>query len=93
MRVGFPLDALAENDELVPAQARGDVRGAELISKAIGDLDEESVARVGPTRLVQLLEAVDVHEQQRRRACARLNPGQRAFEVGEQEGAIGKTCE
>ena len=59
-----PFAAVLQKDrELVPAQSRGGVGGAQHVLQAIADLEQEAVARGVPQRVVDRLEIVDVHEQ------------------------------
>ena len=59
--VGFEQD----DRELVAADPRGHVREPDVVADRLGDVLQGSVARLMAQRVVDLLEAVDVDEQQR----------------------------
>ena len=58
-------DAPAEHDELVAAEPADHVVGADRVLDALGDRRQHRVTRFVPERVVDVLEAVEVDEQQR----------------------------
>src|SRR3954452_454770 len=57
------LEVLTEDDELVAAEAGDRVRGPQRVLEAPGDVAQEAVAGGVAERVVDELEAVEVHEQ------------------------------
>ena len=68
-----------QHGELVAAQAGEDVAAAQRAAQAGGDLDEQTVALLVTQRVVDLLEAIEVDEQQRGQGAVALRGGQRAL--------------
>ena len=63
-----------EDPELVAPEARERLARAEDALQPRAQLPEEQVARLVPQRVVDLAEAIDVEEQDRRRRCSRCAP-------------------
>ncbi len=81
---------LQQQRELVAAQARDGVLGAQAPGQAMADLHQEPVADLLAERVVQDLEAVEVEEEDRQVAAAALGPGQGVGEAIHEEGAVGQ---
>ena len=76
-RVVRAVDVLAEDGELVAPDARRRVLGAQDAGDAPGDRDEQLVARGVAEAVVDVLEAVEVAEEHRRRDAVAARAGQR----------------
>ena len=78
--VGQPAQ---QHRELVAAEARQRVAAPQRAAQPVGDLAQQPVAVVVAERVVDLLEAVEVDQQQRRdRLAARSAAAQRAVACG-----------
>ena len=86
-------DPAQEHRELVAAEARQRVAAAHHLAQADGDLLEQAVARVVPERVVDLLEAVEVDQQQRGRLAAALGGRQRVRHAVVEQRAVGQVGE
>ncbi len=72
---------MADDDgELVAAQAGDEVVGTQLVVEAAGDDAQYLVAHLVPLRVVDVLEAVEVDEQQRHLVAVALSTRQRMAE-------------
>ena len=54
-----------EHRELVAAEAREEILGPHLLREPVGHLTEQLVAALMPQDVIDLLEAIEVHEQER----------------------------
>jgi len=63
-----------QHGELVPAEARQRVTAAQHPAQPLGDVAQQRVAVVVPERVVDLLEAVEVDQQQAGEPAERLTP-------------------
>ena len=93
------VQVLEQDDELVAADARGGARGRAGAAEQVGaaqralqplrDLAQQLVARRVAVGVVDLLEAVEVHEQHREVAVRRLLPApQRQLDAFEDDAAV-----
>ncbi len=89
-RVGVEL-LIDEDDELVSGEPADEVAGR-AVAEPVGHGRQETVARGMTEGVVQRLEAVEVHEQQRRRACrpGRAVTGARPSGPGDSAGRSGR---
>ena len=85
--VGQPAQ---EHGELVAAEPRERVAAAHDALQARGDLLQQAVAGVVAERVVDLLEAVEVDEQQRGGLAAALGRGQRGLHAVVEQRAVGE---
>src|SRR5436309_4705578 len=77
---------LANHDELIAADACGDVCGAEVRPELSGDMEQEMVACVVPEGVVDVLEVVEVEEYGGEYAFPSTQ--ELAFEVLMQRGSV-----
>ena len=87
------LQALEGHDELVAAQARERVALADAALHARGDLLEQQVADLVAERVVDVLEAVEVDEQQRERLPAAARSDDALLEAVVEQHAVGQIGE
>ena len=88
--VGQPAQ---QHGELVAAEPGERVAAAHDALQARGDLLQQAVARVVPERVVDLLEAVEVDQQQRGGLAAALGRGQRGLHPVVEQRAVGEVGE
>ena len=74
--------------ELVAAEARDGVGVAQGDDEPVGDLSQQLVAAVVPERVVDLLEAVEVHHQHGARVAVALGRRQRPLHVLAEQRAV-----
>ncbi len=92
--VGGRADVLQEDDELVAAQARHRVRGAEASGEPSGDVDQELVAGHMAEAVVHHLEPVHVHEEDAELVpFAPARAGDGLAQPVHEEGPVGKARE
>jgi hypothetical protein len=77
-----------EHGELVAAEAGEEVAAAQHLAQAMGDLDQEPVALLVAERVVDLLEAIEVDQQQRRERAHALGARERALPLPMQGCAV-----
>src|SRR5262249_59614577 len=77
-----------DDRELVAAEARERVARSQHLRQARADLAQHLVAGVMAERVVELLEAVEVDQQQRELVALALGVGDRAIEPDEQVAAV-----
>ena len=85
--------AREQHRELVAAEAGEDVVGAQDAAQARADLGEHGVAGVMAERVVELLEAVDVDDQQRQRLVVCARAGQMRAQPAAELAAVGQAGE
>ena len=85
--------AREEHRELVAAEAGEDVVGAQDVAQARAELGEHGVARVMAERVIELLEAVDVDDQESERLSACARAGQVRAELVAELAAVGEAGE
>ena len=85
--------ARQQHRELVAAEAGEDVVGPQDAAQARADLGEHGVAGVVAERVVELLEAVDVDDQQRQRLVAFARAGQVRAQLAAELAAVGQAGE
>ena len=86
-------DALQQHGELVAAQARGGVHAAQGRAQAVGDADEQLVARGVAQRVVDGLEVVEVDERDGDDLVVPRRPLQRLLDAVEEQRAVGEAGE
>ncbi len=86
------LDAHHQH-ELIAAQARQHVMGAQQLAGALGHRHQQCVTRLVAIGIVDLLEAVQVHEHHREAATALFGLGQCLHDAALQQQAVGQACE
>jgi hypothetical protein len=84
-RVVRAADVLADEDELVAAEAGGHLVAADGRAQALGDRQQEAVAGVVAEAVVDDLEAVEVDEQDGDAAAASAGPVERALQAVHQQ--------
>ena len=84
------MAAFDQQDELVAAQARHRVRGTHAFQQALRHPLQQQVSHCVAECVVHLLEAVQVHKQQRQQGLVALRPGQRGFQAVEKQLAVGQ---
>jgi len=82
-----------QDRELVAAEPRQEVAPADDRAEAARDLDEQLVAVIVAERVVDLLEAVEVDEQERGGAARAPRVGDRTLRAPVQEHAVGQAGE
>src|SRR5260221_665965 len=90
---GRVADFLDQEHELVSAQARDDVALAHAGDQALGGFLQHPVAELVAEGVVDVLEAVDVHEEQRHRPRVTFRPGERALELLVEQYPVGQARE
>ncbi len=85
---GLGGDVFQHDDELVPAEPRDGVAGADRALDALADDGEQRVARLVAEGVVDEVEVIDVEEQDGDRGVAPQVPRERVSEAVEQEGAV-----
>ncbi len=91
--VGLVGDALAQDGELVAAEAGHGVAGPDDLLEALAQGDQQPVAGVVAERVVDELEPVQVEEQHRHRGAAALGPGQGQGDPVQEEDPVGQAGE
>ncbi len=91
--LGVVDEVLAQDHELVAAEAGHGVAGAQGHGQALGDAHQQPVAQAVAEAVVDHLEVVEVEEQHRHPPVVALWPGQRPVEAVEQQGAVGQAGE
>ena len=79
--------------ELVAAEPRHRIRLAQVGGDAPGDLADENVTGGVPERVVDLLEAIEVHHQKGERRGETSRRPQSLLETVQKQRAVGKTGE
>ena len=79
---------VAGDHELVAAEARHDVAAADALAQALRDDAQELVPGAMAEGVVDDLEAIEVHQQQRDLFALTLRGGERLRDVRVQEGAV-----
>ena len=90
---GAPVGHVGQDRELVAAEAGQDVVAAQQLAQALGDVDEQAVALLVAHRVVDLLEAVEVDEHERRERAVAGGVRQRSGAVLMELRAIGQPGE
>ena len=83
--------AVAGDHELVAAEARHDVAAADALAQTLRDDAQQLVARAVAERVVDDLEAIEVHQQQRDLLALALRGGERLRDVRVEERAVRQT--
>ena len=81
--------AAEQHAELVAAEPRRGVAGAQHRVQALADLAQQLVAGVVAERVVELLEVVEVEQQQRHARVARLAGEDRVAQAAQEVAAVG----
>ena len=82
------VDVLEQDHELVAAEARRGVRGADAGGEARGGLAEQLVARGVAERVVDVLEHVEVDEEDRRLGLRARGAGEGVLEPVHEQQAV-----
>ena len=91
--VGLVGDALAEDGELVAAEAGHGVAGPDDLLEALAQGDQQPVAGVVAERVVDELEPVQVQEEHGHRGAAALGAGQGEGDPVQEEDPVGQAGE
>ena len=90
MRLGFVLHLVADDRELVAADARDGVARAQRAGQAAGDGDQQQVALEVAERLVHQLEAVEVDHAGGDQALRAARAADRRAQAIEQSVRLGR---
>ena len=82
-----------QQHEFVSAEARDDVALAHAVCQALGGFLQHPVAELVAERVVDVLETVQVHEEERHRPRVTLRPGERALELLVEQYPVGQARE
>ena len=92
-RLHLVLGLVQQDRELVAAEAGGRVDGPHRVLQAASDLPEHDVAGGVAEAVVDVLEVVDVHEQDRHRQVVAALAGERVADAVAEQGAVGQAGE
>ena len=83
---GFQVGVVQQHGELIAGEARQAAAGAQAVTQAPGQADQQFVAGLVAEAVVDPLEVVDVHQQQADRGIA--IPGEAFIQVADECGAV-----
>src|SRR6266852_806290 len=90
---GRVAQLLDQQHELVSAEARDDVALAHAVCQALGGFLQHPVAELVAERVVDVLETVEVHEEERDGPRVTFRPGERALELLVEQYPVGQARE